>query len=61
MLIRGQRLRLPPRTVEREHQLSDEALPQSVLANERLELPDQLSVLTERELRVDPLLERRQP
>ena len=36
-------------------------LPQRVLANERLELPDQLRVLTERELRVDPLLERRQP
>src|SRR5437764_7037030 len=56
-----ERVGLATRSVQREHQLSGEALARGMLVDERLELPDQLCVLAERELRVNPLLQRRQP
>src|SRR5687768_7673842 len=60
VLVGLQRLRLPPAAIEREHQLAPRALTQWVLAHERLELADEPGSATELELRLDPLLERRQ-
>ena len=50
------RVGLAPRSVQRDHQLTDQALARRVLAHQRLELPDQPCVLAERELarRFDP-------
>ncbi len=56
-----ERLRLPPRPVEGEHQLSAKVLPQRVLANERLELGHELRVAPQCEVSVDALLESGQP
>ena len=50
-------LGLPARAVEREHQLAAQALTQRVLPNERLELAHQASVIPERQLGLDPLLD----
>src|SRR5581483_239289 len=55
-----ERLRLPARAVEREHLLAAEPLPQRVLRRQRLELGRECRVPAERELRVDPLLDREQ-
>ena len=56
-----ERLGLPPGAVEREHQLAAQALAQRVLGDERLELGHERRVPAERELGLDPLLERREP
>src|SRR5438034_8234476 len=56
-----QRIRLPPRAVESQHQLTAYALLQRVCGAECLELRDQLDVTAEREIRVDPLHQRRKP
>ena len=53
-------LRLPSAAVEREHQLRGKALPERMLGGERLELRDERQLATERELCIDPLLDRRQ-
>ena len=53
--------RLPPRSVEREHQLTAQPLAKRVFVGERLELADQIAVSASLELRVDPVLERREP
>ena len=53
--------RLPAAPVEREHQLCTEALAIWMLSAERLELRDERELAPERELRVDPLLDRGQP
>ena len=55
-----QSVRLPARAVEREHELAAQALRQRVLGDETLELADELAVTTEREIRVDAILERGQ-
>ena len=55
-----QRVRLPPAAVEREHQLSAQALAERVRGDERLELGDELVVAAERQVAVDALLERAQ-
>ena len=55
------RVGLAPRSVQREHQLANEPLARRMLANQRLELSRQPRVLSECELRVDPLLHRGQP
>ena len=44
--------------VEREHQLLPRALPERITSGETLELADHLRVLADRELRLDPVLER---
>ena len=53
-----ERLRLPAAAVERHHQLAAQPLPQRMRGHERLQLRDQLRVMAERELRVEPLLDR---
>ncbi len=52
-----ERLRLPTGAVEREHQLRPEPLPERMLANERLELRDEVGVSADRELRLGAFLE----
>ena len=56
-----ERLGLPPRAVQREHELPARALPQRVLLHEPLELADHLRVTPECEVGVDPVLERGEP
>ena len=55
-----QRLGLTTRPVQRQHQLSADALAQGMLTHESVELADQLVLATEREIGVDPNLQRRQ-
>ena len=55
-----ERLRLPPRAIEGEHQLGARALPQRLLRDEPLELGDDACVLAQLQLGVDALLERMQ-
>ena len=59
-LIDRERVGLPARAVERQHQLRARALPQRLLEHEALELGDELAVPREREVSVDPVLERGQ-
>ena len=59
LLIARQRLGLATRSVQREHQLRLQALSQRMLAREHLKLADQRCVAAEREVRVDPILQRR--
>ena len=51
--------RLAPRAVEREHELPSQALTERVTFHEPLELPDQIVMAPDLELRSDPLLQRR--
>ena len=50
-----------PDAVEREHQLRAQPLTMRVLGDQRLELADEVGVAAEREVGLDPLLERREP
>ena len=59
-LVRLERLGLPARPVQGEHQLGTEVLAERVQADERLELADQLRVASVREIELDPLLDARQ-
>ena len=54
-------IRLASVPVQRKHQLASQALAEGVIAHERLELGDDLTLTTERKIRVDPVLERREP
>jgi len=56
-----ERLGLPPRPVQREHQLCAKALPEGLLEDERLQLAEQPGVAAELELSLDPVLERVEP
>ena len=56
ILVDLQGLRLPARTIQREHELPPERLAQRVVADERLELADHVAVAAELEVGVDPLL-----
>ena len=56
-----ERLGLPAGAVEREHQLPAQSLPQRMLADERLELADELGVAATLEIGVEPRLERDEP
>ena len=56
-----ERVRLTAAAVEREHLLPAQALAQGMAANHRLELGGDLAVTAEREIRLDAILERRQP
>jgi hypothetical protein len=49
---------LAPRAVEREHQLGTEALARGMRGHEALELRDRVTVAAERQVGVDPCLER---
>ena len=57
VLVGGERLRLPARAIESEHQLPPEALAKRVPGDEDLELADQIAGLPAREVEVDPRLE----
>ena len=48
---------LAARAVEGEHELSTQALTQRVVADQGLELPDQIGRLAEGEVRLDALLD----
>ena len=52
-------LGLTPRAIEREHELAAQPLAQRMLGHEGLELADEVVVAAEREVGVDPALERR--
>ena len=56
-LVGLERLSLPPRAVEREHQLRAEAFPQRMLADEPLQLGDQRAVPADGEVGLDALLQ----
>ena len=56
VLVGLQRVRLPVRPVQREHQLRAQALPVRMLVHQPLQLGDHLSVPAQRELGVDRLL-----
>src|SRR5579864_2258437 len=55
-----ERVGLPSRAVEREHQLDSEALAERLRGDKQLQLPDQLGMTSEREVGVDPPLEGRE-
>ena len=59
--IRRERVRLPSRAVEGDHQLGAEALPERVLADQQLQFADELGTRAKREIRLDPLLEGFEP
>ena len=59
--IRLERLGLPPRPVEREHEPRAQPFPEWIVHDEGLELRAQLAVPSQREVGRDPLLERLQP
>ena len=54
-------LGLPPALVERQHELTAQPLPERVLRDQELELAHQIRGASEREVRVDPLLEGEKP
>jgi hypothetical protein len=56
--VRVERLGLPRRTVEGEHQLAVQVLPERMLGHERLQLADELLVAAAGQVGLDPLLER---
>jgi hypothetical protein len=60
LLVSLERLRLASASVQREHELAARALAQRVLANDLLELPDELGRAAKLEMRLDTLLDGRQ-
>ena len=56
-----QGLRLPAGPVQRRHEVAPQALPERMLRDQRLQLPDELAVPAEREVGVDAQLDGRQP
>src|SRR5262249_26306639 len=57
--VDSKRIRLPPGTVERKHELPAQPLTQGMLGNEYLEFGAQCGLPTERKLRLHPVLYRR--
>jgi hypothetical protein len=58
LVVGVQRLSLPRRAIEGEHELPAQALPERMLRDERLQLTDQVGVSTELEVRGNSFLER---
>ena len=56
--VRPERLGLPARPVEREHELAPGTLAQGVVADERFDLTDELGASSLLEIRVDAFLQR---
>src|SRR2546426_3976013 len=56
-----ERVGLAPRAVEGTHQLTAQTLAERILSDERLQLADQLAVMTERQLSLDVLLDAGEP
>jgi hypothetical protein len=61
VVIDLERFGLPARAVEREHQVAAKPFAKRMLVGEGLELSDQVAVTACFELRLDPVLERREP
>ena len=61
ILVHLQGLRLPARTIQRQHELPAEGLAERMVADERLERADDVAVPAELEIGLDPLLERDEP
>jgi hypothetical protein len=61
ILVDLQGLRLPARTIQRQHELLSERLAQWVIPDQRLQLADHVGVAAELEVRLDPFLARNQP
>ena len=61
ILVDLQGFGLPARTIQRKHQLPAKRLAERMVAHERLELADHVSVLAELEIGVDPLAEDDEP
>ena len=59
-LVSGERVRLPPRAVQRLHLLAAEPLTQGVPGDQLLELVEELGAASELEVRRDPVLDRRE-
>ena len=59
--VRIESLGLPPRAVEREHELLEQMLAERMRRDERVELGTSSRSTTEREVGVDPSLERSEP
>ena len=59
--IRRERVRLPSRAIESEHELGAEALTEWVPAHQQLELGDELGIAAEGEIHLDPFLEGLEP
>jgi hypothetical protein len=59
--VHRQRVSLPPGPIQREHQLPAQPLLQRVGGDQRLDLPDQLTVGSKRQIGLDPVLQRRPP
>jgi hypothetical protein len=55
----GERVRLAPGPVEREHELSSEPIPEGMASDQLLQLGDQAVVPTECEVGIDPVLQGR--
>ena len=60
-LIRLERVSLAARAVQGQHELAAQSLAQRVLAGEALQLADELVMVAQHQIELDPLLERRQP
>ncbi len=56
-----ERLGLPSRAIEREHQLCSHPLTQRLAPRDRAQLGDELRMVAELEVRRDPILERSRP
>ena len=54
LLVGGERIRLPARAVQGEHQLGPKPLPQRVFPDKPLQLRHELAVLAEPESTIDP-------
>ncbi len=61
LVVGLERLGLPPRSVERKHQLPPQPLPQRIPLDKRFELRDEARTFAELEVGVDSFLERVQP
>ena len=59
--VGGERLGLPARAVQREHELAAQALPQRMLGDEGLELADHVLGPAERDVGVDPVRDAGEP
>ena len=58
LVVRGERIGLTTRAVERQHQLRIQVLTQRLLRDQLLELGDEIVLAPERQVRLDAQLER---
>ena len=60
-LVGQQRIGLPTRAIQRQHELRPQPLPQRLLADQPLQLGHQLPMTPQPQLRLDPILQGDQP